>query len=103
MHSEMQGERARSDGWGHIGTAGAGILRVTLLFGFVAVALALILTPLAENRTRTAVASYSPLGLDRLTTGSTSGMRTYTVRRSVLQQPGAVCVIRSDGSRTGDC
>ena len=74
-----------------------GALRIALLFGSAAVALALIAVPLLEGR-----------GSDRLaglmSTGSIGTGETYTIRRSVLQSsPDAVCVIRSDGTRSGDC
>lgn len=89
-----------------LGDFGMGALRVTLLFGSAAVALALILTPLAESQVeRMAYSSYGNR-LDTMATGTigsrTSG--TYTVRRSVLQpSPSSVCIIRSNGMRTGDC
>lgn len=93
-------------GWG-VGQAGMGALRITLLFGSAAVALALILTPLAESQTRKMAYSGHPAGLDMMATG-TIGQRSapgsYTVRRSVLQpSPTSVCIIRGNGMRTGDC
>ena len=85
-----------------LGIAGGGILRATLLFGSAAVALALILAPIADNQTRRLT---SAGGIDRMSTGSVSRPQTgYTIRRSVLQDsPGAICIIRNDGSRSGDC
>ncbi|RWO60923.1 hypothetical protein [Mesorhizobium sp.] len=95
--------------------AGMGILRITLLFGSAAVALALIATPLLDNRTRSARDDFAG-GLDRMSTGSvestasigntgSTGRRdTYTLRRSVLQPlPTSICVIRDNGQRSGDC
>ncbi|MBE1706970.1 MULTISPECIES: hypothetical protein [Mesorhizobium] len=85
--------------------AGMGILRVTLLFGSAAVALALIATPFLDSQTRSQSTrdSFSG-GLDMTATGSISHRSTYTVRRSVLQaQPGSVCIISSDGRTSGDC
>lgn len=82
---------------------GAGMLRVTLLFGTAAVALALFATPYlaGEGRQQLSDARYG--GLDFMSTGSVAS-RTYTERRSVLQKsPGAVCIIRADGARSGDC
>ena len=69
-------------------------------------ALALILTPLVESQVeRMAYSSYTSR-LDTMATG-TVGPRSsgaYTVRRSVLQPTAAsVCIIRSNGMRTGDC
>lgn len=85
---------------------GMGALRLTLLFGSAAAALALILTPLAENQVeRMAYASYTSR-LDTMATG-TVGPRSsgaYTIRRSVLQpSASSVCIIHSNGMRTGDC
>jgi len=85
--------------------AGMGILRITLLFGSAAVALALIATPFLDNQTRPQGARDGFAGLDMTATGSI-GHRTstYTVRRSVLQpMPSSICVIRNDGSRSGEC
>jgi hypothetical protein len=77
------------------------VLRMTLLFGSAAVALALILVPLADR-------SADPLmvgvgGLDYMATGSTGERGSYTIRRSVLQKTGAPCIIRADGRRSGGC
>ncbi|RWM84830.1 MAG: hypothetical protein EOR84_32625 [Mesorhizobium sp.] len=90
-------------------TAGMGILRITLLFGSAAVALALIATPFLDSRTRSGHADFAG-GLDRMSTGSvgstgSTGRRdTYTLRRSVLQPlPTSICVIRDNGQRSGDC
>jgi hypothetical protein len=90
-------------GWS--GGAGMGILRITLLFGSAAVALALIVAPIAESQTRSYVArGGTPAGLDEMTTGSTGYRGEYTIRKSVLQSsPQTVCVIRDNGVRIGDC
>ncbi|UVK41811.1 hypothetical protein BPNPMPFG_003402 [Mesorhizobium sp. AR07] len=85
--------------------AGMGILRITLLFGSAAVALALVATPFLDNQTRSLV-PHDDLagGLDMTATGSISRHETYTLRRSVLQpQPSSVCIIRSNGTSSGDC
>jgi hypothetical protein len=77
-----------------------GALRIALLFGSAAVALALIAVPLLEGR----VSDRPAGGVDLMSTGSIGTGETYTIRRSVLQSsPDAVCVIRSDGTRSGDC
>lgn len=84
--------------------AGMGILRITLLFGSAAVALALIATPFLDNQTRSLSARDGFGGLDMATTGSIGHRETYTLRRSVLQpQPSSVCIIRSNGRSSGDC
>lgn len=96
----------RSESAVHVGM---GILRITLLFGSAAVALALIATPLLDSRTRlqSGRADFAG-GLDRMSTGSIGNTgpigHTYTLRRSVLQPlPSSVCVIRDNGKRSGDC
>jgi hypothetical protein len=80
--------------------SGMGALRIALLFGSAAVALALIAVPLLEGRSPDRLAS----GIDLMSTGSIGRGEIYTIRRSVLQpSPDAVCVIRADGARSGDC
>lgn len=84
--------------------AGMGLLRITLLFGSAAVALALIAVPLLDNDRSQQVAHDAFIGIDHTSTGSIGGAGTYTVRRSVLQSsPDSVCVIRQNGRRSGDC
>lgn len=87
-------------------TAGGNLLRITLLFGSATIAVALVITQLLDNNIsgniqRPAVAQ------NLLDYGTTSSVRTperFVVRKSVLQaSPDAVCVIRQDGSRSGDC
>ncbi len=82
--------------------AGMGMLRVALLFGLVAGALALIATPFLDGQVRQRVEGH-PAGLDMTATGSI-GRDTYTLRRSVLQRSSdSVCIIREDGRLSGDC
>jgi hypothetical protein len=84
--------------------AGMGLLRITLLFGSAAVALALIAVPLLDNEGRQQVAHDAFMGIGHTSTGSIGTAGTYTIRRSVLQpSPDAVCVIRANGRRSGDC
>ena len=79
-----------------------GALRITLLFAAAAVALALIAAPLLESRSGSRLARNA--GVDLMSTGSIGGTTSYTIRRSVLQSsPDAVCIIRGDGARSGDC
>jgi hypothetical protein len=85
--------------------AGSGALRVALLFGSAAVALSMILTPLAQRQVTT-MAGYP--GVDPIATGSTRSSsdpvtRTYVLRRSVLQNHGEVCIINASGMRSGSC
>ncbi len=84
--------------------AGMGILRITLLFGSAAVALALITAPFLDSQTRAIGHDDLAGGLDMTSTGSIGGRNTYTVRRSVLQPtPSSVCIIRANGKSSGDC
>ncbi len=89
--------------------AAGGILRITLLFGSAAVALALIIAPLADRGSQAVVDYSTSRSIDEIQTGSVKKAdpvtpSTHTIRRSVLQRsPSAVCIIESDGTRTGDC
>lgn len=79
------------------------VLRVALLFGSVAIAIALIATAVLDNSLgdRFARAEY---GIDRTATGSIGYKGTYVMRRSVLQSsPDAVCIMRDNGTRSGEC
>jgi len=105
MISELDLENARELRSSRRGATSMGMLRVTLLFGSAAIALGLIAAPIAEKGTDSYVASAGfPAGVDRMTTGSISNDRKYTVRRSVLQSKrDSICIINADGSFTGDC
>ena len=86
-----------------VAKAGMGLLRIALLFGSAAVALALFATPYLADQSRQQVVGTRYGGLDLMSTGSI-GANTYTVRRSILQtSPNAVCIIRENGARSGDC
>lgn len=97
------------DDWGLIhperapllGIGLSGALRLVLLFGSAAVALALVLTPIADTLTRSNVAGAE--GFDFMSTGAIGRSSSYTIRRSVMQAPGAVCIIRDNGTRSGGC
>jgi len=83
------------------GAAGTSVLRFVLLFGSAAIGIALILAPMAERYTKTRI-----VGSDRFdftATGSVGERGAYTIRRSVLQEKGAVCIIRADGQRSSGC
>tara|TARA_R110002020_G_scaffold198830_9_gene400176 strand:+ start:59692 stop:60015 length:324 start_codon:yes stop_codon:yes gene_type:complete len=84
-----------------------GALRVALLFGTAAVAVATILTPILAERSPSSRVAWTPDQYDNITTGSIpqkSRNATYTVRKSILQDsPGALCIIGNDGTKTGDC
>ncbi len=111
MVSDARGKGMENDwdaprnerGWS---AAGFGILRITLLFGSAAVALALILAPIADSQTRDyAVRDSIPFGVDDVTTGSINKSGSvYTIHKSVLQPSrDSVCVIHPGGKRVGDC
>ena len=85
---------------GPLSKAGRGILRVVLLFGSAAVALALIIVPvLNDQANKVAAQSVLPDGIDRTMTGSIK--RDPVVARKAPVLP--ICVIDPDGSHTGDC
>lgn len=87
-----------------LGEAGLGLLRITLLFGSFAIAIALFLAPILD-RTDEFAAATGFGGIDRTTTGSIApGNQQYTIHRSVLQtSPSSLCIIHANGVRTGDC
>ena len=84
-----------------------GAVRAALLFGTAAIALAVILTPIVADRSPSARVAWVPGQYDNIITGSIPPSRkttSYTVRRSILQDnPDALCIIRSDGRKSGDC
>tara|TARA_R110000850_G_scaffold55016_11_gene130465 strand:- start:1028 stop:1423 length:396 start_codon:yes stop_codon:yes gene_type:complete len=84
-----------------------GAVRAALLFGTAAIALAAILTPIVADRGPSARVAWAPDQYDNITTGSIpsrSVTTSYTVRKSILQDnPGALCIIRSNGIKSGDC
>jgi hypothetical protein len=91
-----------------ISAAGSSVVRIALLFGSAAIALTIILTPMAENQV--ARSNIAPVGVDTISTGSirsttrsATGSREYTIRRSVLQGPGEICIINANGMRNGSC
>lgn len=104
MSSEFEEPPRGGGGWQRVSSsAGVGALRCALLFGSVAIALALLLVPVLERRTSQVAGT--GIGLDQMATGSVGGKsRTYTIRRSVFQPSrDAVCIIAEDGSRHGRC
>ncbi|RUM97765.1 hypothetical protein EET67_11925 [Pseudaminobacter arsenicus] len=102
MNPEEQWNLVRGERATRFESAGMGALRITLLFGSAVIALALLATPVLDMRTRPHAGSVA--GLDMMSTGSTHRGEVYTIRRSVLQpNPDAVCIIRSNGQRSGEC
>lgn len=83
-----------------------GLMRVTLLFGSIAVAMALFLPPMVADSVPRSFA-YSA-GVDQMTTGSIMsaqgvGSRQYTIRRSILQEPGSFCIVDGQGRAINNC
>jgi len=103
MRPEDEWDMIRSDRGSLLGGAGIGVLRIVLLFGSAAVALAMILVPIADDYTRSQLAG-AGYGLDLTTTGSIKSGSNFTIRKSILQSsPTSVCIIRDNGLRSGDC
>lgn len=85
------------------GAFGLSTIHLALAFGSLAVALGLIIAPIAEERV---MRQAGTAGIDMTSTGSVGnrGKGVYTVRRSVLQStPNAICIIHANGVHTGDC
>ena len=101
MTPEEEWNAIRSQRTPLFGAAGMSMLRIALLFGSAAVALALILAPMADRYSKTQIVGAG--GLDFIATGSVGQPGAYTIRRSVLQAPGSVCIIDSTGRHSGGC
>lgn len=97
-----------------ISRAGGGILRVVLLFGSAAIALALIIVPVLNNQAaKMAAQSVLPNGVDRTTTASIKrNVATVPAVEHAVQPrqnefpapvPASLCIIEADGSYGGDC
>lgn len=100
------GHRSARQSGSPVSEAGLGMIRITLLFGSLAVAIAMFLTPLLDRGGSSDItASVVYGGLDRTAAGAIrNNARQYTIRRSVLQNdPGSMCIIHTNGRRTGDC
>lgn len=86
--------------------AGMGALRIALLFGSAAVALAIVVAPVADRHVkRTQLLSNARPQVDTITTGSIgrNTERRYVIRRSILQDdPATPCIVR-DGDLPGKC
>lgn len=85
-----------------------GILNIALLFGTAAIALSLIITPMVAGKNREPRLAQVPDNFDMITTGSikpaasVDGKKTYSIRRSILQQtPGSVCIVEGYGYESG--
>lgn len=84
--------------------AGRGLMRLVLLFGSAAIALALIIVPvLNDQANKVAAQSVLPDGVDRTMTASVKrdAPAAHTAERQPLPAP--ICVIEADGRHHGDC
>ncbi len=87
---------------GGLSGAAGGILRITLLFGSAAVALALVMAPLASRDSQAVVGYSAGHALDTMQTGSIK--RAAPVQGNVLQSaPNSLCAIQSNGVKNSDC
>ncbi len=88
-------------------TGGTGLARLALFGALAITGLAVLATPYIEKQARARGLTLAREQTDAVTTGSVSGpreVRTYTIRRSVLQaSPNDVCIIGVDGRRSGAC
>ena len=66
---------------------GNAAVRPALIFAAIAMAMAVLLTPQVERAADQFVENRA-MGIDRVITGSTEKVRQYTIRRSVLDEPG---------------
>lgn len=105
MLPESEWETVRGNGSDLTATAGVGVLRVALLFGSAALAIAMLVTPLLSRIGEPEPMLWSgSAGIDYTETGSIGYRGSYTIRRSVLQgSAGSICVLRDNGTRSGDC
>lgn len=101
MNSDDEWDYVNGSDSNDVSVAKSGLLRVSLLFGSIAVAFALFLVPVLS---RSGLDFGSGKNVDQILTGSISNNSgEYTLRRSVLQRdPASFCVIR-DGRSEGDC
>ncbi|NTF34605.1 hypothetical protein [Rhizobium skierniewicense] len=75
-----------------------GVVNVALLFGMIAIALSLIVTPMLAGKMPPARFAQVPDNFDMLSTGSVQrsepSKKTYSIRRSVTQpMPGSGCIV----------
>lgn len=84
---------------------GFSALRIALLFSSIAVAFAILITPMIDQGDRHSSVRGLAAGVDTITTSGIRGnSNRYIIRRSVLQDsPNDICIIREDGSASGKC
>ena len=105
MHPEDDWDTIRGFSARRLSSAGRASLRNATIFGIAAIALAILIVPLVRDRATSLVAQNRyPAGVDQTATGSIGYRGQYRVRRSILQTtPEAVCIIRDNGTSSGDC
>lgn len=88
-----------SRGW-DLKDAAMGLLRFVLLFGLCVGTLSLIALPaLHKNQMET-----NDHAVDPIAVGSTSRNGGYTIQNGVIpSSPNSVCIVRPNGTRSGDC
>ncbi len=104
MSDESEWAKIRKPQSSGLAEAGSGALRIALLFGGLAIAMGLILTPLLNRDSDDRL--FANFSVDPITTASTPNRtgETYVIRRSVLQSdPSSKCILRSNGTAVGDC
>lgn len=101
MNSDDEWDYVNGSDADDVSVAKSGLLRISLLFGSIAVAFALFLVPVLS---RGGLDFGSGRDVDQILTGSIgNNSGEYTLRRSVLQRdPSSFCVIR-DGRSQGEC
>lgn len=106
MNDDLEWAKIRNEKPTTFQTARSGALRVTLLFGGLAIALGLVAVPLLDRGPNNSNFASFNNNLDPMTTASTRRpqAQTYTIRRSILQRsPSSKCFISANGQFSGDC
>lgn len=104
MDNQDSDWRDRSSAWDNY-SGGLSPLRIALLFGVMAVAVAMLAVPVLQDGARDLSFAGNSVGVDTMATASVrNGGSRYTIRRSVLQPtPNSICIVRPNGTRTGVC
>ncbi len=101
MDSEREWFVARRGDQVDIKSAGMGLLRFSLLFGVCALALSVVAAPALQRKSEDWLSAGRT---DPMSVAATPRADVYTIRKSVLQQgPNSVCIIRPNGTQSGDC
>lgn len=107
MGDELEWAKIRQQKPSGFETAKSSALRISLLFGGLVIALGLVVVPLLDQGSQSGLFAGNPnRNIDPITTATIGGQRTetYVIRRSVLQPtPNAKCILKQDGTATGEC